>query len=269
MGYMNIVKSKVYWLLSPKTLFSFTWIIQKKLIRFAAKRRADLNVENKIESLHALSKMTFFLFLLISSINFKLVFLFYLSILFMFTISFLRYIEKPFISVSGFVRNGLLMILILDIFIFVIIFSFSPAINSSDFIHWLIVNIVILITWCLFSIIINNNASKLINSCFAAFFAIASIITNLLISILPDDYVGKLLNSDIPKGYTYKQILTILCALFFVFPLITNILAVTLCSAKEYWIKKYNNGDDISEEMIEQEIERIRNETIVTEEINV
>ena len=57
-------------------------------------------------------------------------------------------------------------------------------------------------------------------------------------------------------SYTYKQVGEIILSIILTPFLITNILATLLCEIKGYWINKYNDGIDISIELIKKEIEK-------------
>jgi len=244
-------------------VFKFTWEIQKKIIRSTAKRTISLKYQ---KTLYLVQLCSFIMFLILASLAAytklsKNIFpILWVVILIYLIISFFRIAETPFISIRGFVKNGILMLVTMALGILMILFTFSKSLNFSTFKQWIAVNVVFLFLWCGYSLLANNKMSKLINTCNAAFFAIFSLVFNLILNWLPDDFnYGDIFkNIEMPGGYSYKQVLTSICATLLIFPLITNILAATLCAVKGYWIEKYNDGNDISQEMIDKEIQRIK-----------
>lgn len=110
-----------------------------------------------------------------------------------------------------------------------------------------------LITWLILSLIVNNEVAKITNLILATFFGILVYFKDLIILCLPDGDIELYMMYGL--SYTYKQVAEIILSIILTPFLITNILATLLCEIKGYWINKYNDGIDISIELIKKEID--------------
>ena len=77
---------------------------------------------------------------------------------------------------------------------------------------------------------------------------------DLVILCLPDGDIDSYMIYGLT--YTYKQVGEIIVSIILTPFLITNILATLLCEVKGYWINKYNDGIDVSMELIKKEIKK-------------
>lgn len=111
-----------------------------------------------------------------------------------------------------------------------------------------------LITWLILSLIVNNEVAKITNLILATFFGILVYFKDLIILCLPDGDIEPYMMYGL--SYTYKQVAEIILSIILTPFLITNILATLLCEIKGYWINKYNDGIDISIELIKKEIDK-------------
>lgn len=255
------------------SVFKATWKIQQRIVSYAAKRNTSTKLQKTIYIVEVFSNILFIVLLALAVLT-KLYIIYSILpivVLIYLICPFLKSIETPFISIRGFIKNGILMILIMGFVILTILFTFFESLNFSTTTQLIAINITFSVLWFFYSLLANNKMSKLINTCNAAFFSIFTLVINLILNSLPNNLNCYNLFNDIkiPEGYSQKQILSLLVSLLLIFPLITNATAAALCAVKGYWIEKYNNGNDISEEMIIQEIEKIKPDAIVSEEIKV
>jgi hypothetical protein len=81
-------------------------------------------------------------------------------------------------------------------------------------------------------------------------------IKDAIFDVLPDSLFQKYDSSDflISIGYTPKGIVQAALNYAFLPFLISNIIAALICEIKGYWIDKYNDGKDITMEMIKEDI---------------
>ncbi len=255
-----------------KSVFKATWKIQQRIVSYAAKRNTSTKLQKiikKIELFSTILFIVFFVLAVLTKLNIISSILPIVALIYLIS-PFLKSLEAPFISIRGFIRNGILMIIIMEFVILIIVFKFWRSLEFSTIKCLITISIVYFILWCFYSLLANNKMSKLINTCNAALFSIFTLIFNLILNYLPSNLSNYETFKEIklPEGFTHKQILSLCVSLLLFFPLITNILAATLCAIKGYWIDKYNNGNDISEEMINQEIAKIKNETDIQESLS-
>lgn len=121
--------------------------------------------------------------------------------------------------------------------------------NENYIISYLFVLILLLIWLCL-SLMINNNIAKIVNLTLATFFGILVYLKDFILLCLPDGNIEKY--SFYGLSYTYKQSAEIIISVILTPFLITNVIATLLCEIKGYWIEKYNNGIDITIDLIKK-----------------
>lgn len=100
---------------------------------------------------------------------------------------------------------------------------------------------------------VNNKVATIINELFSAILAILVLIKDLIISAIPTEILNMECEGHIMGNmykYTYEQLFQLGFNLIITPFLAINILALLFCSIKGYWIEKYNNGKDLTEDMI-------------------
>lgn len=135
------------------------------------------------------------------------------------------------LSVNGFIKYGFLYYFEL-IGVCILLFEKFDNYVITIILTYIIAGIV---WWCL-SLIANNKVAGLINQILSSIFALLVVIKDMVLSFMQNDstkiFFEKLWN------YVFSPILAI------------NIIALMLCAVKGYWIEKYNNGNDITQDMM-------------------
>lgn len=102
----------------------------------------------------------------------------------------------------------------------------------------------------------NNKVATLANIILSTAIGLMIYIKDAIFDVLPDSLFQKYDSSDflISIGYTPKGIVQAALNYAFLPFLISNIIAALICEIKGYWIDKYNDGKDITMEMIKSNI---------------
>ena len=85
------------------------------------------------------------------------------------------------------------------------------------------------------------------------------LIKDLIVSALPAEILNveyELSIIDNTYKYTGEQLFQLVFNCLVTPFLIINIIALILCTVKGYWIEKYNDGKDITEDMLPDDIEQ-------------
>lgn len=169
-------------------------------------------------------------------------------------ISMLRKLNKFVTSLRNFILYGFWVEIFLSTMTTILVGKFVDLLgeNADNVIPYIFIIMLILI-WMFISLIVNNDIAKIVNLIFASFSGIILALKDFLILCLPDVDIETMAYG---LSYTYKQGLELLISIVVTPFLITNILATLLCEIKGYWINKYNDGIDISIELIKKEIEK-------------
>lgn len=130
----------------------------------------------------------------------------------------------------------------------------SKRIQTNDFIsdhilHYILMFICMLITWCFISFITKNDIATLTNLIFSTIMGIVVLLKDMAFELIPSDYG----NNQDSYNYLYNQIDKILLDMKIIPILITNLIATSICAIKGYWIKNYNNDTDITMDLIKKE----------------
>lgn len=167
----------------------------------------------------------------------------------------LSVINTTFTSLRGFLKYGIIIEFFLS---FIIMAAFREILiinhNIDDTTMTIIILVSPIITWLFLSLIVNNEVAKVTNLILASFFGILVYFKDLVILCLPDGDIDSYMIYGLT--YTYKQVGEIIVSIILTPFLITNILATLLCEVKGYWINKYNDGIDVSMELIKKEIKK-------------
>jgi hypothetical protein len=168
-------------------------------------------------------------------------------VLVIFEIIFLS--DKIMLSVTGFFRYGILYYFQLMGLIFILFCMFeSNAVILMAFIY-----ITAAVLWWGFSLLVNNKVGNLVNEILSAIMAVFVLIKDLIISIIPTDILNIEKCVTFMGGihsYSFEKICGIVFNIIITPFLIINIMALLLCTIKAYWIEKYNNGKDITQDMM-------------------
>lgn len=162
-----------------------------------------------------------------------------IGILLLYVIIIIRDIDKLLLSAISFLGSGIGYYII----IVWIILSIVSAVVDNAMKIGVITYIVAGIIWCIYSLIANNKVSSLINQILSSIFALLVVIKDAVLSNITS---GTEMQMFLEKLWTYgfSPILAI------------NIIALMLCTVKGYWIDKYNDGKDITEDMLPDNIEQ-------------
>ena len=160
----------------------------------------------------------------------------------------ITFADEILLSVKGFLRYGIIhYIQILGVAILLL------ALFKSQVIILLLFYIIAALLWFIYSMYVNNKVATIINELFSAILAILVLIKDLIISAIPTEILNMECEGHIMGNmykYTYEQLFQLGFNLIITPFLAINILALLFCSIKGYWIEKYNNGKDITEDMI-------------------
>ena len=169
-------------------------------------------------------------------------------------ISMLRKLNKFVTSLRNFILYGFWVEIFLSTMTTILVGKFVDLLgeNADNVIPYIFIIMLILI-WMFISLIVNNDIAKIVNLIFASFSGIILALKDFIILCLPDVDIETMAYG---LSYTYKQGLELLISIVVTPFLITNILATLFCEIKGYWINKYNDGIDISIELIKKEIEK-------------
>ncbi|MGN1154253.1 MAG: hypothetical protein ACI4S3_09505 [Candidatus Gastranaerophilaceae bacterium] len=172
--------------------------------------------------------------------------------------SLMVYISNAVTSLRSFMLFGIVGSL------FILCNFTSIIMYKSSITQYVIIVLMLIIIWTILSFLANNKVAKLANIIFASFNAIIIYINDKLFNLIPDKIIDIYIMNKFDNGSKYlmvldnygisvKSIINLLIALIFVPILITNVIATLACEIKKYWINKYNEGKDISLELIEKE----------------
>lgn len=100
---------------------------------------------------------------------------------------------------------------------------------------------VLMISWCIYSLIANNKVATVANQVHSTILGLIVIMKDMIIYSFPAAY----LNRVTPAGDTYETAIETSFGMIFYPILAINLIALLLCSLKGYWIEKYNDGKDL------------------------
>lgn len=223
-----------------KKFFEFTYRTGKRL----------LTIKNEIAYNIILSITIIILFLLLYFVKNPLMNQIIFIMLYIVVVLFemITFADEILLSVKGFLRYGIIhYIQILGVAILLL------ALFKSQVIILLLFYIIAALLWFIYSMYVNNKVATIINELFSAILAILVLIKDLIISAIPTEILNMECEGHIMGNmykYTYEQLFQLGFNLIITPFLAINILALLFCSIKGYWIEKYNNGKDITEDMI-------------------
>ena len=126
----------------------------------------------------------------------------------------------------------------------------------TSIIQYILITLAITVSWSIVSCFANNKVAKLTNIILTTVVGLLIYIKDAIFDVLPDSLFQKYDSNDffITLGYTPKSVAQATLDYLFLPLLISNIVATLVCEIKGYWIDKYNDGKDITMEMIKSNI---------------
>lgn len=150
-----------------------------------------------------------------------------------FMIQIVGCLDETLNSIKGFMSKGIMHWSLVTIFLIIILDDFGKTIVLPYIISTL--------TWCFYSLLANNKVASIVNQIVSAVFAVIVLLKDMILSLIPEKVLNKMLTS----GYTVGAEIEAVFNLIFTPILITNLIAMTLCMLKGYWIEKYNGNNDV------------------------
>lgn len=150
-----------------------------------------------------------------------------------FMIQIVGCLDETLNSIKGFMSKGIMHWSLVTIFLIIILDDFGKTIVLPYIISTL--------TWCFYSLLANNKVASIVNQIVSAVFAVIVLLKDMILSLIPEKVLNKMLTS----GYTVGAEIEAVFNLIFTPILITNLIAMTLCMLKGYWIEKYNDNNDV------------------------
>lgn len=165
-----------------------------------------------------------------------------------FMIQIVGCLDETLNSIKGFMSKGIMHWSLVTIFLIIILDDFGKTIVLPYIISTL--------TWCFYSLLANNKVASIVNQIVSAVFAVIVLLKDMILSLIPEKVLNKMLTSGYTVGAEIEAVFNLICTPI----LITNLIAMTLCLLKGYWIEKYNNNQDTGQKGInvEEEIETIK-----------
>lgn len=150
---------------------------------------------------------------------------------------FFKMFNKLMTSLRYFLAYGWLAEIVLSLIIYSLLVDGDPSANNAVYgiWHYVLFIFVLAATWSFLSCLANHKVSTLTN-------AILSTIFLLL------DYILKSITNFLEYGDNIQKIHFYISMPF----LITNVTAALACTLKGYWVDKYNEGKDITMELISE-----------------
>lgn len=163
--------------------------------------------------------------------------------------------SRPLISIQSFINNGLCILIMLAASLHLLVTEFFNGYSHTQgYVAYITFCIILLLIWNSFSLLANNKVSQTINASLAAIMGIINLSIGLVLNTLPfeinllSDVELKIIND---LGFSEKGFLDLLVDLITYPFLIANLSATALTTIKRYWIDKYKNGEDISQDLID------------------
>ena len=229
-------------------------------ILFNAQLKLQVLLYKKRELLFTLEKsaeiVTFFSMLLMCLKPELFIFSSAFLVMMIYLFSGLSIINNTLTSLRKFLLYGIILVFLLSpLLSFMLIYLLSlSSVNNSNIQLFVFITVPVGI-WFFLSLIANNKVSKLVNLILATLLGIIVYVKDIVFNILPDNLFLSYKIAPEILGYSNKQVLEIFSDIILTPFLITNILTTLLCEIKSYWIEKYNNGEDITIELIKSKAE--------------
>lgn len=161
-------------------------------------------------------------------------------------------------SLRSFLVDGIFTEFIIVVTLILLIHQIMPNENTiyTNIIQYILITLAITVSWSIVSCFANNKAAKLTNIILTTVVGLLIYIKDAIFDVLPDSLFQRYDSNDffITLGYTPKGVAQATLDYLFLPLLISNIVATLVCEIKGYWIDKYNDGKDITTEMIKEDI---------------
>lgn len=204
----------------------------------------------------ALIKLVVFIIAMILSI--KSTTMAFIMLIVLIVAPLLSQLSKLLTSITSFLKYGIYIIsMIISIILIFLVYFFNNIGTGKYLTVYFTFCIVLLFIWGFYCLLANSRVSQALNTSIAAILAII----NLFLTMLIDFNIFNYLFAELPSqyttmlndlGYTANSFSKLIVDLI-TFPfLITNLVTVALTTLKRYWIDKYNNGEDITQEKIDE-----------------
>lgn len=165
---------------------------------------------------------------------------------------------QMFTSIKGFIKYSVFPLLftffilynLFDVFVSKYILLKEPV---KSYLPYILVCLALCFAWCIHSSFCNIEISTIINGILTAGIGVLIEFKSMIINIIPYEKLQEIFPIDETllelEGHNIRSMLDITISLV-LFPLLLTLsIATVICIIKKYWIKKYNCGMDINNEL--------------------
>ena len=236
-----------------KKYFSVTWRIQEWMMGVYEKRKDTLSKAYKWSwTIYIITFLGIGVLALLTSLPPILFFILIIVLLINLLLGFLSKVIVMFTTISGFLKYGLLtnftivLLLIYGIEQFII----SNNIFAEDHLlfMYIIFCVLLCLVWAIFSNLTNSKISILMNAIFAVILGVVMQVVEyvLLFISVSSNYLAHASEMEMELLFGTDLDMIKLALQTVLLPLFLMLAFATIMSAlKEYWIVKYNDGNDI------------------------
>lgn len=165
---------------------------------------------------------------------------------------------QMFTSIKGFIKYSVFPLL----FSFLILYNLFDVFVSNcisinepikSYLPYILVCLALCFAWCIHSSFCNIEISTIINGILTAGIGVLIEFKSVIINIIPYEKLQEFFPVDETllemEGHNIRSMLDVTISLV-LFPLLLTLsIATVVCIIKKYWIKKYNCGMDINNEL--------------------
>ncbi len=230
-------------------IFNITYIVADKLLSISNDKKSE-----KTRSLCYL--VLFFISGYIACVTQRVP---YYLLIICFIILIINDAHKYLLSIRHFLTVGLCYWIIFSLMLMVIFLFFGASVFFAY--------VIFAITWCFYSLLANNKVACAANQIISALLAVIVLLKDTIMSLMPDAMLNTMFDSDYSIGQLAEATFNLICTPI----LIVNLISMTLCMLKGYWIERYNDYKDTGQKGmdVEKEIETLKeNEKHLYEQIN-
>lgn len=221
-----------------RKLFNITYIVADKLL--------SISKDKKSERLRSLGYLVlFFISGYIACVTQRVP---YYLLIICFIILIINDAHKYLLSIRNFLTVGLCYWIIFSLMLMVIFLSLGGSVFFAY--------VIFAITWCFYSLLANNKVACAANQIISALLAVIVLLKDTIMSLMPDAMLNTMFDSDYSIGRLAEATFNLICTPI----LIVNLISMTLCMLKGYWIEKYNDNSDIGQDNfdVKKEIEALK-----------
>lgn len=235
-------------------LFEYQWKIQKLIMKVHKKYFKKINVINRF-----LFITCFISYIVCWSLKSEILLWLPLVISLLYILFDIFTNTIPMLtSISGFVKYSTFLLLFSFYILYKVLFTFafnyiSISESIKPYLTYFIICIALCLVWCIYSSFCNIDISTIINGILTAGIGVLIEFKSIIINIIPYKKIQNLLSLDDTilemNGHNIRSMLDTIISLV-LFPLLLTLsIATVICIIKKYWIKKYNCGMDINNEL--------------------